>query len=164
MDLKFSFGNSSKPSQSSHDTSHDHAEHSAGAAGGIPLPFAGASSGTPLSSSSVLELRVSLGDGELVCEALSGDGVGYARAAIGAEDRPLAAAVRSVLARAGAELPEPLRGSVTAVVLDLGGREAEALEGLGLTVSLASSQLSTVDEALQARTGLAAGTPITTAG
>ena len=63
-----------------------------------------------------------------------------------------------------AELPEPLLGSVTAVVLDLGGREAEALEGLGLTVSLASSQLSTVDEALQARTGLAAGTPITTAG
>lgn len=161
MDLKFSFSGA----KSSRDASHDHDGHAhgaAGAAGGIPLPFAGAAS-APLSSSSVLELRVSLQGETMICEGVSGDGVTYARAEVSAGGRPFAHALRSALARAGAELPEPLLGSVTAVVLDLDGREAETLEGLGLAVSGGGAQLATVDEMLQARTGISAGTPVVVA-
>lgn len=143
MDLKFSFGAAN------------------------PLPFstegAGAAS-QPGAGAGVLELRVSMTtDGtEMVCEGVSGDGVSYARAhrAIAADDASsLAAALRSVLARGGAELPEPLLNSVSAVVLDLAGREAEVLAELGLTAST-GTQLCTVDEALQSRTGITAGTPV----
>ena len=165
MDLKFSFGASN------------------------PLPISGAGSlSAPPTPSSVLELRVSLsadggldaatddvsdatdGGSVLVCEALSGDGVSYARAMkrpAGDGPAALAAALRSALARCGAELPEPLLGSVTGVVLDLGGLEVAALEALGLRANAApampGSQLAAVDAALQARTGVAAGTPITAA-
>jgi len=143
MDLKFSFG-ASNP---------------------LPLTAEGAGSASaPGPGSSVLELRVSLtpDGGEMVCEGMSGDGVSYGRAlrpiaGDGAGD--LATALRSVLARGGAELPEPLLGSVTAVVLSLGGREEETLEALGLAVS-PGAQLAALDGELQARTGIAAGTPI----
>lgn len=152
MDLKFSFGASN------------------------PLPLASegagsASFGGP--GAGVLELKISLQASEIVAEGLSGDGVSYARVqkpVTGEDPAALAAALRSVLARCGAELPEPLLGSVTAVVVSLGGFEAEVLRELGLVVTETSTssssviQLSTVDESLQARTGISAGTPITAAG
>lgn len=156
MDLKFTFAGASSDQ-------HDHG----GAPAGIPLPFAGAPSGSGGSGpgSSVLELVVtrSADGSELVCEGLSGDGVVYAsarRAVVGADTATLALALRSVLARGGAELPEPLLGSVSAVVLDLGGCERETLESLGLSVSPSGQMLAQVDEALQARTGITAGTPM----
>lgn len=151
MDLKFTFGEAPRDS-------HDHG----GTSQGIPLPFAGAAP-PAISTSSTLDLRVTIeGDSPAVavCEALSGDGVSYARAekvvASPATAEELARAVRSVLARGGATLPEPLLTSITSVVLDLGGRETEALTALGIH---AESGL-TVDDALQARTGITAGTPI----
>jgi hypothetical protein len=147
MDLKFSFG-ASNP---------------------LPLSAEGAgsaSAGLLGAGSSVLELRVTLHDTELVCEGVSGDGGSYAKAqksVVGDDPASLAAALRSVLARGGAELPEPLLESVSAVVIDLGGREAEALEHLGLAVSPGTQLLAQVDASLQARTGISAGTPIHTA-
>ncbi len=143
MDLKFSFG-ASNP---------------------LPLSAEGAGSASPGAASSVLELHVSLVDGaRLRCEGVSLDGVSYASAEkqISSEEDPaaLAAGLRSVLARCGAELPEPLIDSVSAIALSLGGREASTLEALGLAVSPQSPVLAQVDEALQARTGVAAGTPI----
>lgn len=141
MDLKFSFGESN------------------------PLPLSSEGAGSASAGSSVLELRVTRSEGgdELVCSGLSADGVSYAtatRSVSGDDPGALAAALRSVLARGGAELPEPLLGNVSAVVLDLGGAEAETLALLGLAVSEGSAQLSAVDAALQARTGISAGTPI----
>ena len=145
MDLKFTFGASN------------------------PLPLTAEGAGSASASgpgSSVLELRVTLADGEAVCEGVSGDGASYARATKRVADdgsSTLAAAVRSVLARAGAELPEPLLGSVTGVVLSLGGADAQVLADLGLVVAPGASPsdpVSAIDEALQARTGLSAGTPI----
>lgn len=139
MDLKFSFGASN------------------------PLPLGPEGAGSA-SAAGVLELRVSLspsGD-EMICEGVSGDGVSYGgaqRRIAGDGAGDLATTLRSVLARCGAELPEPLLGSVTAVVLSLGGREEETLEALGLVVSN-GAQLGAVDGELQARTGIAAGTPI----
>lgn len=159
MDLKFSFGGGS-------NDSHEHSGHTSEGAHGITLPFAGAAtagSKPPLGASSVLELSVSLADNELVCEGLSGDGVSYASASKpvqGEDPAALAAALRSVIARCGAELPDPLIDSISGVVLSLGGHEAGALEALGLTVSEGSTQLAAIDEALQARTGVRAGTPI----
>lgn len=144
MDLKFTFG-ASNP---------------------LPLSSTGAgSASSPGPGSSVLELRVSLQpDGSLMrCEGVSADGVIYASAEkkISAEDpTTLAAAFRSVIARCGAELPEPLIGSVSAIALDFGGREADALVQLGLMVSPTAPALAQVDESLQARTGINAGTPI----
>lgn len=148
MDLKFSFGASN------------------------PLPLANSGAGAPGPGSgpgsNVLELQVSLSVDKqaLLCEGLSGDGVSYAKAqkALAQHDpATLAAALRSVLARAGAELPEPLISSVTAVVLAIGGDEAEVLSDLGLAVTPGATQIATVDDALQARTGITAGTPIRTA-
>lgn len=143
MDLKFSFG-ASNP---------------------LPLSAEGAGSASPGAASSVLELHVTLVDGaQLRCEGVSLDGVSYASAEkqVSSEEDPasLAATLRSVLARCGAELPEPLIDSVSGIALSLGGREAAALEALGLTVSLDAPVLAQVDETLQARTGLTAGTPI----
>lgn len=151
MSLKFTFG-SSTPEP------HDHG----GSPAGIPLPFAGAASRST-STSSTLELRVSLEGPEAVCEGFSGDGVSYARATRAITDTSAAAvavAVRSVLARAGAELPEPLIESVSGVVVSLDGAEAAVLTELGLVVTEGADQLSSVDETLQARTGISVGTPI----
>lgn len=151
MDLKFTFGASN------------------------PLPLAegaGSASAAP-SASSELELRVTLpsggtGDGTstLICEGLSGDGVSYARTERRVEDpaspSQLAAGVRSALARAGAELPEPLLGSVTGVRLVLSGAEAAVLSELGVAMGPdpRADGFAAIDEALQARTGIPAGTPI----
>lgn len=143
MDLKFSFG-ASNP---------------------LPLSAEGAGSASAVGGSSVLELHVTLVPEESLirCSGVSLDGVSYASATKQfSSENPaaLAAAVRSVLARGGAELPEPLLGSVSGVALSLGGCEAEALRTLELAVSPGSPVLAQVDEALQARTGIAAGTPI----
>ena len=143
MDLKFSFG-ASNP---------------------LPLSAEGAGSASPGVGSSVLELHVTLLDGaQLRCEGVSLDGVSYASAEkqISLDEDPpaLAAGLRSVLARCGAELPEPLIDSVSAIALSLNGHEVLALEALGLTVAAGSPILAQVDGALQARTGVAAGTPI----
>lgn len=147
MDLKFSFGGASP----------DHHDHG-GAPSGIPLPFAGAA--TQLAStSSVLELHVTVAGQEVIAEALSGDGVSYGRAVTSAVDRDsvgVAAAARSALARVGAELGDPLIGSVSAVVLDLGTLAAPVLAELGVE----APGEARVTEALQARTGVAQGTPV----
>ena len=146
MDLKFSFGGAS-PDQ------HDHG----GAPSGIPLPFAGAATSlTP--ASTVLEVRVTLAGEAVVAEALSGNGVTYARAARSTVDLSpagLAAAARSAIARAGAELGDRLVGTVSAVVLALGEHTGAVLQQLELDAADPA-----VSEALQARTGISAGTPI----
>ena len=152
--MKFTF-NSGASQEHGHDDGHDHAV----ATPGIPLLFAGA----PSSASAVLDLRVSIVGEEVVCDGLSGDGVSYARSSKRFSDRSpaaLAPLVRSVIARTGAALPEPLIASVTSVILDLGGDEAAVLTELGLPVSPGSAQLGTVDAALQARVGVNAGVPI----
>lgn len=144
MDLKFTFG-ASNP---------------------LPLASEGAGSASSLGAGNgMCELRVTLNNADalLRCEGVSGDGVAYSSAEkkLAADDSAsLAAALRSAIARGGAELPEPMLGSVSAIALSLGGREAEALTELGLMVSAGSVVLAQVDEALQARTGIAAGTPI----
>ena len=146
MDLKFSFGGASP----------DHNDHG-DAPSGIPLPFAGATS-TPSSASSVLEMRVSRAEGAVIAEALSGDGVSYARATRSTTDTSpagIAAAARSAIARAGAELGDPLLNSVSAIVLALDEASSAVLNELDLDP--ASAQ---VNESLQARTGIAVGTPI----
>ena len=141
-------------------------QFSFGAANPLPLVPDGAA-GAPATTSSVLDLRVTIEGGApatVVCEGISGDGVSYARAekAVQDPDSPagLAAAARSALARAGAELPEPLIESVTGVVLSLGGIEREVLAELGLNIDADADPVARVDDALQARTGIAAGTPI----
>ncbi len=145
MDLKFSFGASN------------------------PLPLssegAGSASAGTGAGSGVLELRVTLRSEEALmrCEGVSADGVTYASAekSVSGEDVfSLAATLRSVLARGGAELPEPLLGSVSVLAVSLGGREAEVLDALGLSVSPGAAVLAQVDGELQSRTGIAAGTPI----
>lgn len=144
MSLAFTFGGAS----SGH---HDHE----GAPTGVSLPI-----GAP---SNALELRVSLTDGEVVGEVFSSDGTSYARAvkAVTASDPDVVApAVRSVLARAVAELPEPVQNSVGEIRLDLAGEESRVLAALGLRLDGRVDPPSATDEALQARTGLAAGTPI----
>ena len=160
MSLKFTFGGS-PADQHSHGDQHDHGA----ATPGIPLPF-DVTPATSLSSSSVLELRVTRRDDLIVCEGVSGDGVTYGRAQKAVSDdlvSTTAAAVRSVLARAGAELPEPLISSVTAVIIDGVGGDSEdvaVLRALDLEVDIVADPPTTVSEALQARTGLSAGTPI----
>ena len=168
MDLKFTFNGSSHDQG---DSGHDHGGHGQeGATSGIPLPFAGATATG--STSSTLELRVSLdaAGGAVACEAFSGDGVAYARAEKAVQEGgpvELAAATRSAIARCGAELPEPLIGSVTEVTFALGGAEAAVLAALGLPLAQSmdpAASISAVDEAMQARTGIAIGTPIRIAG
>lgn len=146
MDLKFSFGGAS-PDQ------HDHGD----APSVIPLPFAGAAtSRTP--SSTVLEVRVALAGDAVVAEALSGDGVSYAKASRSIVDlspASIAAATRSAVARAGAELGDPLVTSVSAIVLTFGAQSDGVLRELEL-----DSANPAVSTSLQARTGIMAGTPI----
>lgn len=164
MDLKFTFGGASPDH-------HDHGD----APSGIPLPFSAVPSG---SSSSVLEVRVRLVPGALVAEAVTGDGVVYASGeaplagsvpgphpatpttAQAVEGSGLGRAVRSALSRAVAGLEGPLAESVSAVVLDLGGAEVTALQELGVDVDPAAEPVATVNEALQRRIGVSAGTPV----
>lgn len=154
MDLKFTFNGGSTTPDHSHDAP-------GGAPGGIPLPF----TTVPAGSSSVLELHVRLGADSVIAEALSGDGVNYASGEVarrgdGADAAELGRAARSALARAVAGLEGPLSEAVTAVVLDLGGAEAEALSSIGIAVDDSADPRAVVDEALQRRIGVAAGTPI----
>ncbi|MFA5606180.1 MAG: hypothetical protein WDA07_03170 [Leucobacter sp.] len=164
MDLKFTFGGASPDH-------HDHGD----APSGIPLPFSTVPSG---SSSSVLEARVRLVPGALVAEAVTGDGVVYASGEAplaGSAPGPLSAtpaatqpvvgsglgrAVRSALSRAVAGLEGPLAESVSAIVLDLGGAEVTALQELGVDVDLSGDPVASVDETLQRRIGVSAGTPV----
>jgi hypothetical protein len=151
MDLKFTFNGGTQASEHSHDAG-------TGAAPGIPLPF----STVPAATSSVLELHARLSGGAVVAEALSGDGVSYASAEVerAAEPAALGKAVRSALARAVAGLEGPLSEAVTSLVLDLGGAEAEALRSIGIAVDETADPRAVVDDALQRRIGVAAGTPI----
>ena len=148
MDLKFTFGGAS-PDQ------HDHG----GAPSGVsPLPL----SAKPVSlgpTSTVLDVVLRRGDGELVAEALSGDGVSYGRAAVAdaaaSDSAAFAKALRSALSRVIAELDSPLSDSVTALVLDLGADTDAAREALGIDAAA-----SVVDAVLQRRCGIAMGTPV----
>lgn len=169
MSLKFTFGGSSPDH---HDHGHD------GETPGIPLPFDVTAKAPVAGTSSVLELQVRQTATAVECTAVSGDGVTYARAekALAAADtgaadgsatdaspaasvEAVAAAVRSAIARAGAELPEPLIDAVTAVVVDLDGG-ADVLRALGLEVGEQADPPTQTSEALRARTGIAAGTPV----
>lgn len=153
MDLKFTFGGAS-PDQG--HAAHDHGD----APSGIPLPF----STTPITSSSgVLDVRVRRAGAALVAEAVSGDGVVYCGAEVPAGDEDpaaLARATRSALSRAVAGLEGPLSESVSAVVLDLGGAEDAVLRELGIAFDAAQDPAAVVDDTLQRRIGVAAGTPI----
>lgn len=153
MNLKFTFTGSA---ESSHEHTTATSEHSSG----LPVPFAVGSSAPPVSMSSVLEMRVRVNDDAVLCVGVSGDGVEYSNAKVELAGRDLHAAVRSVIARAGAGLPEPLIGSVSAIVLDLDGRESDVVTAWGLTASEGSPQLASVDEHLQTRTGISVATPI----
>lgn len=161
MDLKFSFGGGSSDS-------HDHG----GTSSGIPLPFAGASSSS-VSHSNTLEIRLTLSDPEshtptVVANALSGDGVSYAKAQKLVQDltaEGITAAARSALARVGAELGDPLVQSVTAVVIDLGAHRTAVFGELGLSnaaLAGATECEGVMTEGLQARTGISAGTIVRT--
>ncbi|WP_336661000.1 hypothetical protein [Leucobacter sp. USHLN153] len=150
MDLKFSFGGASPD--------HHHGDDG-GAPSGIPLPFTTVASG---STSTVLEAQVRR-EGDLVIgEVVTGDGVTYARAEVplAQTDAPsnaaLAKSTRSALARSVAALEGPLAESVTAVVVSLGDVSREVVKALGIT----DLEASAVSDALQARIGVAAGTPI----
>ena len=174
MDLKFTFGGAS-PDQ------HDHG----GAPSGIPLPFAGAAS-TPVSTSSELDVFVRLvtsSEGATaIAEVVTGDGVTYTRSEVElsrprtvggqlprAEDAPidaadtaaLARAVRSAISRAVAGLEGPLAQSITAVKLDVPGAAAVVAE-IGADPAPISDPraLGAVGDALQARLGITAGTPL----
>lgn len=148
MDLKFTFSGAS----SDH---HDHGDEG-GAPSGIPLPFSTA----PSSSSSILELRVSLKEREAIAEALSGDGVSYARAEVqfgGDDTSAMSKATRSAAARAVAELEPPLPDAVSALVFTLGDATDAVLAELGIPTGVGDV---VVTESLQQRIGLNAGTPI----
>lgn len=98
------------------------------------------------------------GDG-LRAEAVTGDGVVYCDAEApvrGEGSAELARAVRSAASRAVAALEGPLAESVTALVVDLGGSEAEALAQLGV----AADPSPVVGEDLQRRIGIPAATPV----
>ena len=115
----------------------------------------------PASSSLDIVLRRS--DAKLVAEAISGDGVTYARAEVDtdtdAAPETLAKAARSAVSRAVAELEGPMSDSVTAIVVDLGTDSVALITALG--INLADP---VVDAALQRRSGIAMGTPVRVAG
>lgn len=154
MELKFTFGGSA-------DHSHSD-EQAVRATPGAQLPIVGGAapqSGSP-------EMRVTLEGSEVRC-AVVGAGTEYASASVAAREltpTAIASAVRSALARAHAELPDSMRGTVSAVSLELGDDSPRVLAELGATAELASGGGDggevLVDEALQARTGLVSGTPI----
>ncbi|MGW9021640.1 hypothetical protein ACWGOE_09180 [Leucobacter chromiiresistens] len=147
MDLKFSFGGASP----------DHHHDDGDAPSGIPLPF---TTKTPGSTSSELEATVRREGAQLVGEVVTGDGVTYARAEVPLRDAQpdaaaLAKAARSALARAVAALEGPLAESVRVVGFALGAGSRDAVEQLGIDPAVPA-----VDEALQRRIGVAAGTPV----
>ncbi|MBL3700954.1 hypothetical protein [Leucobacter luti] len=164
MDLKFTFGGASPDH-------HDHGD----APSGVSLPL----TAKPVSlgpTSSVLEITARRADSGIVAEAVSGDGVTYARAEValpagpgadgadaadtdsadaGAQTAAAAKAVRSAISRVIAGLDGPLADGVTGLVLDLGADAAEVLTALGIDPAA-----PVVDAALQRRAGIAMGTPV----
>lgn len=174
MDLKFSFGGAS-PDQ------HDHG----GAPSGIPLPFAGASSG-PVSTSSELDVFVRLvtspEGSTAVAEVVTGDGVTYTRSEVElkrprgvggplpvdsgetvdpADTDALMRAVRSAISRAIAGLEGPLAQAVTSIEVDVPGAAAViAALGAGPGPVGEPRTAGVVTEALQARFGITGGTPL----
>ncbi len=149
MSLKFTFGGASS----------DHHDHG-GAPSGVPtLPLAPAPA-----AGGDLTFVLTLDGAQVSGEARSGSGVAYATVSKplpGPGAAAAASAIRSVLSRLEAELVEPLRTTAAAIDLVLApgaGTGAAVLAELGVDPADPA-----VDEALQARTGLPAGTPIRTA-
>lgn len=141
MDLKFSFGGASP----------DHHDHG-GAPSGLSLPL------TPASHASASDLVVVVSrDAEGVRgEVRTGAGVVYTSADVAcANDDALPRAARSAAARAVAALEGPLAEQVSAIVFELGEQAPTVLAALGLDATTPA-----VDESLQSRIGVAAGTPI----
>ncbi|GAB2555450.1 hypothetical protein [Leucobacter ruminantium] len=153
MDLKFSFGGASPD--------HGHEARGRGdAPSGIPLPF---STVPPRSTSGVLEVRVRRSADGVTASAVTGDGVVYCDAEApvrGEGSAALARAVRSAASRAVAALEGPLADSVTGLVLGLDGEESAVLDEFGIVADADAEQAAAVDEGLQRRIGVAAGTPI----
>ncbi|KIP53142.1 hypothetical protein [Leucobacter komagatae] len=166
MDLKFSFGGAS-PDQ------HDHG----GAPSGIPLPFAGVASSATSTSSELgifVRLVTSPEGATAIAEVITGDGVTYTRSEVTlkraqgvggplpidsgepidpADTDAVMRAVRSAISRAVAALEGPLASAVTSIELDVPNADS-IIELLGVPAS------GTVDDALQARWGVSAGTPV----
>lgn len=150
MELKFTFSGAAPDH-------HDHGD----APSGIPLPLSTTSKLG--STSSVLELRARLAVGEVIAEALSGDGVAYTTAAVEIRSEGsagLARALRSALSRAVAGLEGPMAETISAVVLDLAGQEDAALGELGIQVIPGQDPVATVNDELRNRTGAPAGIPV----
>ncbi|GAA1327704.1 hypothetical protein ACFSWE_11855 [Leucobacter albus] len=174
MDLKFTFGGAS-PDQ------HGHGD----APSGIPLPFAGAASG-PVSTSNELDVFVRLvtspEGATAIAEVVTGDGVTYTRSEvelarartvggslpvdsgepIEANDiEALTRAVRSAISRAVAALEGPLASAITSIEVDVPGAAAVvAALGAGPGPVSEPRTAGVVTEALQARLGITAGTPL----
>ncbi|MGR4008983.1 hypothetical protein [Leucobacter sp. 1207-22] len=111
----------------------------------------------------MLELRARIEDTEIVGEALSGDGVAYTTSRVALQsndDASLAKAVRSAVSRAVAGLEAPMIDSISALVLDLSGKESVVLAELGITADVTATPVATVDAALQTRVGISSGTVI----
>ena len=157
MDLKFSFNGGS-----SDGDAHDHG-HATGApaAQGIPLPFTTG----PSSTSSVLEIQVRREPAALVAEAVSGDGVTYARAHVADSGGVLAGTVRSAISRAVAELEGPLSEAVTGITITVGDEGPDVIATLFPTARESENGAVefVTDDAFQRRTGVSAGTPVTLA-
>lgn len=148
MSLKFTFGGSNP------DT-HDHSDTPSGATS-LPLTSLQAPGSGPL------EFMLALDSAQVSGEARSGSGVAYATASkpVTEQDAAVfAGAIRSVLSRLEAELVEPLRGTATAIEIAIA--PATGLNAAGLLSELGvDATTRAVGEALQARTGVSAGTPI----
>lgn len=146
MDLKFSF-DGGRQEEHTHDD---------GGSTVIPLPFSTA----PASTSSVLDIELRRDADLLVAEAVSGDGVTYARAEIDAPDddaEALARAARSAVSRAVAGLEGPLSEAVTAIKIALGPSGGAVLAALSFEGADGEAR---TDDAFQRRTGIVSGTPV----
>lgn len=149
MDLKFTFGGGASPEKGDAPSS-------------VSLPVRAAAP----AGDGRLTARVRRSGDALVAEIVTVDGVVYTTAEVpagaaaddAADPAALARPLRSVLARAVAALEGPVAESVAEVAIDLGGGEAAALAGLGIEAD-ATGALA-VDEALQRRVGITAGSPI----
>jgi hypothetical protein len=151
MSLKFTFGGGSP----------DHHDHGSAPAGVAELPLTPA----PVGGGS-LEFALTLEDARISGEARSESGVAYAtagKAVTGQGAAAAAGAIRSVLSRLEAELVEPLRTTATSIelVLDADARARLGVDAAALLAELGADPAApAVDDALQARTGITAGTPI----
>lgn len=170
MDLKFTFNGGD---QNDANPGHTHDGVEVPSPTGIPLPFSTA----PASTSSVLDVHVRREGDDIVAEAISGDGVTYARAQVPSGTAltsdatgairtssdvdggvtALASSVRSAISRAVAELEGPLSEAVTGIRIALGTAGSEIA---AILFPERSAPDQTTDAAFQRRTGVNAGTPI----